>query len=499
MTTRGWPTAHVAVACNQCHATGFTGTSSACYACHEHDYTGVADPNHVSAGFSTVCTPCHTTSGWTPASLDHNITRFPLTGAHLAVACNQCHASGYTGTSTACVACHQTAATGVHDPDHTGLSSDCSQCHTTSGWKPATFDHNLTRFALTGAHQQVSCGHCHTNGYSGAPMQCDACHHTDYLGVIDPNHVSAGFSTDCASCHTTSGWKPASFDHGQTGFALTGAHRSVTCNSCHASGFTGTASACYACHGADYSGATNPNHALGNYPTLCEQCHTTSAWTPASYDHNLSGFPLTGAHTSVACNKCHITGFAGTPTACYACHAGDYTGVTDPNHVAAGFPTTCQRCHSTTGWIPASFDHSQSGFPLTGAHTTLSCNRCHANGYTGTPMECLACHGPDYDGATPDHTAAGFPTTCQTCHTTVAWKPANWDHDAQYFPIYSGAHKDKWGNCSECHVDPANYATFECILCHEHNQTSMDDKHKEEQGYHYLSTACYSCHPRGRH
>jgi hypothetical protein len=25
----------------------------------------------------------------------------------------------------------------------------------------------------------------------------------------------------------------------------------------------------------------------------------------------------------------------------------------------------------------------------------------------------------------------------------------------------------------------------------------MDDKHKEEQGYQYLSTACYGCHPRG--
>ena len=42
-----------------------------------------------------------------------------------------------------------------------------------------------------------------------------------------------------------------------------------------------------------------------------------------------------------------------------------------------------------------------------------------------------------------------------------------------------------------------NFRQFECINCHEHNRTDMDDKHKEEQGYQYLSTACLGCHPRG--
>ena len=561
--------AHTAVSCNSCHTTSYTETPSACFACHESDYAGTPDPDHALAGFSTECTQCHTTSGWKPASLDHNITSFPLTGAHLAVACNQCHATGYTGTASECMACHETDFAQADDPSHTGLPTDCAQCHSTSAWEPATFNHDLTRFALTGVHKSVSCASCHTSGYVGTPMQCDACHHSDYVAASDPNHITAGFSTDCAQCHTSTGWIPATLDHNltgfpltgahrtttcakchssgytgtptqcdachhgdytgvadpnhvlaafstncaqchntsrwdpsswshnQTGFTLTGAHQSVTCNSCHSTGFTGTGSACYACHASDYTGVADPDHVAGRFPTLCEQCHTTSAWTPSSFDHNLSGFPLTGAHTSVTCNSCHSAGYTGTPSACDACHHSDYTGVSDPNHVNAGFSTLCTGCHTTTAWSPATYDHNQSGFPLTGAHRTVTCISCHATGYSGTPSECLACHGGDYASATPDHAAAGFPTTCQTCHTTSAWTPANWNHDAQYFPIYSGKHSNKWNDCSDCHVNLSSFAVFECINCHEHDRTKMDDKHKEEQGYQYLSTACYGCHPQG--
>ena len=67
------------------------------------------------------------------------------------------------------------------------------------------------------------------------------------------------------------------------------------------------------------------------------------------------------------------------------------------------------------------------------------------------------------------------------------------------FPIDSGAHLGEWNSCADCHVVPSNYSAFECILCHEHNQTDMDNKHDEERDYEYLSTACFSCHPQGKH
>ncbi|HOY04923.1 MAG TPA: hypothetical protein PLO67_05950, partial [Saprospiraceae bacterium] len=84
------------------------------------------------------------------------------------------------------------------------------------------------------------------------------------------------------------------------------------------------------------------------------------------------------------------------------------------------------------------------------------------------------------------------------CHTTSAWTPSNWNHDQQYFPIYSGNHDGEWDDCIECHTTPNNYALFSCITCHEHsNQSQVNNDHDEVSGYQYTSTACYSCHPNG--
>ena len=123
---------------------------------------------------------------------------------------------------------------------------------------------------------------------------------------------------------------------------------------------------------------------------------------------------------------------------------------TDPNHVELSqFPTDCRfmPLHtSRLGWcniliitIP------NSDFPLTGAAHVLTTIPCvnHVviiNGYTGTSTDCYACHTTDYNNTTnPNHTAVSFPTTCVDCHSTTAWAPATFDHDNQYFPIYSGS------------------------------------------------------------
>ncbi len=135
----------------------------------------------------------------------------------------------------------------------------------------------------------------------------------------------------------------------------------AACSSCHVGGkFAGTATTCVGCHAADFQNAANPNHVQSNLPQTCQVCHNTAAWRPASFDHNTSTkFPLTGAHVNVACNSCHIGGkYTGTPTACSACHAADFTKATNPNHVQSGFPQTCQVCHNTAAWQPASFDHN---------------------------------------------------------------------------------------------------------------------------------------------
>jgi hypothetical protein len=87
-----------------------------------------------------------------------------------------------------------------------------------------------------------------------------------------------------------------------------------------------------------------------------------------------------------------------------------------------------------------------------------------------------------------------FSHHCETCHTTTAWLPSTFDHDLQFFRIYSGSHQGEWSSCSQCHPTLGNYADFTCISCHEHNQQDMDDEHQGVPGYVYSSPACYNCH-----
>jgi hypothetical protein len=492
--------AHLQVNCVACHVTQYAGTPTACYACHQTNYDQATEPNHQLAAFDHTCTTCHTTTAWQPSSFDHGTTGFTLTGRHLTTVCSACHSTTYAGTPADCYSCHQSSFEGATNPNHVQqvFDHDCTICHTTSGWTPSSFDHANTAFPLTGKHLELTCISCHAGGYSGMATDCYSCHQSAYESTTDPNHIQAGFGHVCTDCHTTSGWSPSSFNHAVTGFTLTGVHLTTSCVSCHASGYSGTPSNCYACHQADYEATTNPNHATAGFPTDCQTCHSTSGWTPSTFDHSATGFVLTGAHLTTSCLSCHAGGYAGTPTDCYSCHQSAFESVVDPNHVQAGFSHVCTGCHTTSAWTPATFDHSTTGFALTGAHVTTPCVSCHASGYTGTPTNCYACHQANYTATTnPGHAAAGFPTDCQTCHSTSGWTPSSWDHDAQYFPIYSGTHNNRWDVCADCHVNSSSYAVFECITCHEHNKTDTDQRHTEVTNYQYLSTACYSCHPRG--
>ncbi len=305
---------------------------------------------------------------------------------------------------------------------------------------------------------------------------------------------------DCRLCHAQGSWEVSGaggFDHATTGFPLEGMHQYALCRDCHREPvFAHIGTQCADCHTDTHRGRLGP---------VCSDCHTPDAWVDQPrmrQEHSATALPLVGAHERVDCDACHsgaVTGdYVGTPTACYACHAGDYEATTDPDHHLAGFSTDCERCHGvfSSTWGSGDFIHPQN-FPLTGAHGQIDCTVCHSNGFAGTPADCVACHQTNYDNTTnPSHVASGFPVSCRDCHSTNAWVPSNWDHD-MLFPINSGAHREKWNSCNDCHVVPSNFAVFECILCHEHNRTDTDEDHTKVSNYQYLSTACYSCHPRG--
>jgi hypothetical protein len=481
--------AHRSADCAACHAEDppfeFQLTPTDCFLCHVEDYRS-ADLDHVALGFPTTCENCHTTDAFSPATVDvvdHDLF-FPLRGAHAVLDCSDCHAGGFGGTPSDCFACHADDYNSTRDPDHValGFPTMCEVCHGTTTWEGASeVDHNQF-FPLNGVHAVLDCESCHAGGFEGTPTDCFACHQEDYNATTDPNHAAQGFSTDCEGCHNESNWNDVDdIDH-EAFFPLRGAHRTLDCESCHAGGFAGTPTDCYECHREDYEGTDDPDHMDAGFPTDCEQCHSETSWEGATADHSF--FPLTGAHAPLDCESCHANGFEGTPTDCAACHIDDYNNTTDPDHEDAGFPTTCEDCHTTEGWDGAEIDHTF--WPLTGAHAPLDCESCHAEGFPGTPTDCAACHLDDYNNTTdPDHQDAGFPTTCEDCHTTANWD-SDFDHD--FWPL-TGQHQTL--DCEECHAEGFPGTPTECSGCHLDDYNNTTDPDHQAAGF---PTTCEDCH-----
>lgn len=504
--------AHGTLDCDQCHRVTTSGldfitTPTECFSCHESDFVSASSPNHVQAGFTTECTECHSTLAWAGGDYRGAHEFFPLVAGHAGLDCQACHLGGdFVAVDARCVSCHRPEYDATTAPAHSsaGFGIDCESCHTISSWEGAAFDHSTSAFPLTGSHRALECSQCHVGGtYTATPVNCVGCHQADFLATSDPPHAAAGFASECEQCHDTNAWAPARFDHDATSFALTGAHAAALCSDCHTqSSYAATSSDCYACHQADFVSASDPDHVAAGMPTACEQCHSTAAWQGASFDHALSSFPLTGAHAAVECTACHANNvFAGAPSDCFSCHQVDFAGTAEPDHASAGFGTDCEACHVTAAWVPATFDHDLTAFLLTGAHRAVECSQCHVGGvYSGTSTDCHACHAADYDATTnPAHAPAGFGTDCAGCHSTTTWAGATFDHDSNWFPINSGAHRGRWQDCGDCHTNPVNYSVFNCLNCHPHDDRArVDADHRGENGYRYDSVACYDCHPRGR-
>jgi hypothetical protein len=497
-------------ACTDCHVNNnYNLTSGACVSCHLKDFQGTTNPNHVAGGFAQTCDICHNTAAWQPATFDHSKSGFPLTGSHTVPPrqCTDCHVNNnYNITDISCVSCHQTDYNNATTPvPHSGFPTTCQQCHDTVQWTDGKFDHSTTGFTLTGLHTVPprACTDCHVNNnYNLTTTACVSCHLKDYQSTTNPNHVTANFPQTCDQCHSTSNWTSATFNHASTGFPLTGMHTVPprACTDCHVNNnYSINTTACVSCHLKDYQGTTNPNHVSSNFPQTCDQCHDTTNWMDATFNHSTTGFPLTGLHTVPPrqCTDCHVNNnYNLTTTACVSCHLKDYQGTTNPNHVSSNFPQTCDQCHSTSTWLNATFNHNTTGFPLSGAHTVppRACTDCHVNNnYNLTTAACVSCHQTDYNNATSpvNHIAAAFPTTCETCHDTVLWTDATFNHTSTGFQL-TGAHTVPPRLCTDCHVNN-NYSLNStlCYSCHQKDYTGTTNPAHASAGF---PTTCEVCH-----
>ena len=374
--------------------------------------------------FPADCSLCHVGGNWHTLKEDFHYdhgksTGVALVGAHERAQCLRCHNDRgpvKVFSQRGCVGCHE-------DVHQGNLGKECKSCHDERSWLPTAQiqKHAATRFPLVGAHAAVTCFRCHPGAQVGnfqrADIRCESCHSSDLARATNPDHASRGWTNSCERCHLPTAWQNARFDHST--WPLTGRHNTITCASCHKSGvYRGTPRDCTACHLDEYNATTSPRHASAGFTTACLDCHTTSSWRGARYNH--ASWALTGRHATAACSACHGNGiYAGTPTACVSCHLAEYNATTNPNHKSANFPTTCQNCHTnTTTWSGATFNHR---FPITsGKHSGRACTDCHQNATNYAVFTCTSCHEHSQSTMNSKHQGVnGYSWTspaCYSCH-----------------------------------------------------------------------------------
>ena len=497
--------------CDSCHSSfRKEAQNGKCLACHKGIAADIATASHYHGKFAPArgtCKGCHSEHKGRGAGLirfnrigfNHAFTDFALTGGHARVDCAGCHGTvhNYRGIPKDCASCHA-----GKDPHRGQLGRSCQSCHTTAAWKPVQgFNHAATGFALTGRHRSASCLSCHAGQrWKGLPTGCVACHAKD-----DAHHGSRG--SNCAQCHSTAGWKQATFDHATTGFPLIGGHAEATCSGCHGAGNATKhpSRSCFACHARD-------DVHKGQNGTDCASCHNPRSWKQTSFDHDrMTDFPLRGVHRTTKCEACHAQPpkVASPPVTCFGCHARD-----DAHKGANGMD--CARCHTAASWKSATFNHdTMTSFPLAGAHAKTKCEDCH--GTTGlrsaTAVKCASCHAKD------DVHAGHLGKDCARCHNSTSWKAqVRFDHDLTRFPLL-GKHADqpckvchadrsfasKGTACQDCHADKHHAGTLgtpaQCRTCHtpadwtawhfDHDQATAFPLTGKHQGL-----ICSACHAR---
>ena len=264
---------HVGVACVSCHTNGYAAIPTTCVSCHLANYNATINPNHITAKFPTTCETCHTTKTWVPSTFNHSTsTSFPLTGAHIGLACTLCHPNNYNAIPTTCVSCHLSTYNATTNPNHltAKFPTICETCHSTTNWTSSTFNHNTTTsFPLTGAHIGLACTLCHPSNYNAIPTTCVSCHLATYNATTAPSHTGAKFGTTCETCHSTTNWTSSTFNHATVStIPLTGNHN-LACTTCHRNPANYTVFSCItaACHRSAH------NQSSGS--TGCYSCHPT--------------------------------------------------------------------------------------------------------------------------------------------------------------------------------------------------------------------------------
>ncbi|MGE5345880.1 MAG: hypothetical protein ACM3JH_07995, partial [Acidithiobacillales bacterium] len=385
---------------------------------------------------------------------------------------------------------------------------------------------------LSRAHAKLegldNCQKCHEPGKRVTAQKCLECHKPIAEETAAKKGVHRDAGAACARCHTEHTGVAAdirhldtrTFDHrAETGFALDGKHAGLDCGKCHKTrSFLTAKPDCASCHADPHKGVLGAS---------CASCHPVAVAfkeTRTSFDHSKTAYPLTGAHVTTACEKCHVAKvwkgirFAscaschkdphekplGTCSSCHTTATFRYVATTGASGgkaggaavaagatagTAAGTGAAATAAGTTTAPPMPKFDHAKTGYPLVGRHAALACTTCHVRPATTVHLKyarCDDCHKDPHKGV--------FKTQdCAACHKVTGWKGGTFDHAKTRFPL-EGKHLPV--PCASCHKGaavppravPAKVVVdfrgvrADCASCHE-------DVHKKE-----LGTTCETCH-----
>ena len=491
---------HKIIDCRECHVPEniadkeirkrkdtYLGLDQECLSCHDDFHQQTLSQN---------CLECHNMDSFVPASeFDHNKSDYPLTGKHMEVDCIACHKETtrngkpfreFTDIDFSdCKSCHT-------DPHRKQLQGACAQCHVETAFTDfigkGNFNHDRTSFELKGKHKNVDCFACHQRNSDPVVLfqdvlkvkesDCISCHTDKHEGK---------YGLDCAQCHNESSFLSLNnmdfFDHNITDYPLEGKHVGVSCTECHVDRFSTPIdfTECKNCHQDYHNGEFIKNN---NSPD-CAECHSLNFGFDYSLytveKHQVSEFPLEGAHQATPCYACHISEdderwtFANLGEDCKDCHINIHEGYISEKY----YPENdCAACHQSEAWDRIQFDHSLTKWPLEGKHDTVSCKECHfeinenkdikSQNFINLDTSCVSCH----ENIHGDAFAENGVTDCNRCHVTESWFPEKFDHNNTAFRL-EGAHAEV--SCSSCHeIDLGNgqkeirykLNKLRCVDCH---------------------------------
>jgi hypothetical protein len=459
--------------CDECHAGLGTSMAGSCLQCHAEIERQLEARSGLHGGFIAqqgdvrACERCHVEHHGgelplagaeafalaglgAPEAFDHGPLEFALTGRHVELGCEQCHAYAhapqleegqlrYLGLEQGCTACHS-------DPHGGRFELGCASCH--GQQRPfgelASFTHG-SAFPLTGAHGRAACAECHPKGSdrevedlagrdpAPPPRACADCHaspHRAGFAEAAGRALDAAAGASCSACHdaeqgpfTAASRARARELHGASGFALDAPHGEVACEACHA---------------AD----PEAPRALALRQGIEPLPDTASAAFAARHPGR-------------------------TADDCGACHADPHGGQFE---VEPYTRQGCIACHDLTGFQPPAFgreEHARCAFPLDGRHIDVDCSACHAERigtgedaprrFRGTPLACSACHVDAHAIVQ----AGAFASTlakreelggCAACHATSGFADVDveaFDHARWTGFELSGAHAR--ASCETCH------------------------------------------------